>query len=109
MRHLIKNFLPFLQLSVLNTAGWEDTVIWNPYGNEGMGYNKFVCVESVKVRHDFFFSMSHVIDWPTSTRSFSLNFSSTQSRLMVALPGRARWLSSLSHSKQSLDTSNILN
>jgi glucose-6-phosphate 1-epimerase len=35
-------------LSVLNTAGWEDTVLWNPYGNEGMGYNNFVCVESVK-------------------------------------------------------------
>jgi len=35
-------------LSVLNTAGWEDTVIWSPYGNEGMGYNNFVCVESVK-------------------------------------------------------------
>lgn len=35
-------------LSVLNTAGYEDTVLWNPYGNEGMGYNNFVCVESVK-------------------------------------------------------------
>jgi glucose-6-phosphate 1-epimerase len=35
-------------LSVVNGAGWEDTVIWNPYGNEGMGYNGFVCVESVK-------------------------------------------------------------
>ena len=37
-------------LAVLNTAGWEDTVVWNPYGDEGMGYNNFVCVESVKVR-----------------------------------------------------------
>lgn len=35
-------------LSVLNTAGWEDTVVWNPYGSESMGYNNFVCVESVK-------------------------------------------------------------
>ena len=35
-------------LAVLNTAGWEDTVVWNPYGDEGMGYNNFVCVESVK-------------------------------------------------------------
>eukprot|EP00566_Odontella_aurita_P014862 CAMPEP_0113552134 /NCGR_PEP_ID=MMETSP0015_2-20120614/14901_1 /TAXON_ID=2838 /ORGANISM="Odontella" /LENGTH=343 /DNA_ID=CAMNT_0000453083 /DNA_START=124 /DNA_END=1155 /DNA_ORIENTATION=+ /assembly_acc=CAM_ASM_000160 len=35
-------------LSILNTAGWEDTVLWNPYGDEGMGYNNFVCVESVK-------------------------------------------------------------
>jgi hypothetical protein len=25
-------------------------VLWSPYGNEGMGYNNFVCVESVKVR-----------------------------------------------------------
>ena len=39
-----------MQLTVDNTAGWEDTVLWNPYGNEGMGYNNFVCVESVKVR-----------------------------------------------------------
>lgn len=36
------------KLAVLNNAGWEDTVVWNPYGNEGMGYNNFVCVESVK-------------------------------------------------------------
>jgi len=35
-------------LAVLNQAGWEDTVLWNPYGDEGMGYNNFVCVESVK-------------------------------------------------------------
>jgi len=36
------------KLNVLNTAGWEDTVVWNPYGDEGMGFNEFVCVESVK-------------------------------------------------------------
>ena len=35
-------------LNVVNEAGWEDTVVWNPYGDEGMGYNNFVCVESVK-------------------------------------------------------------
>lgn len=35
-------------LNVVNEAGWEDTVIWSPYGNEGMGFNEFVCVESVK-------------------------------------------------------------
>jgi glucose-6-phosphate 1-epimerase len=35
-------------LAVMNTAGWEDTVLWSPFGNEGMGYNNFVCVESVK-------------------------------------------------------------
>ena len=37
-------------LTVSNTAGYEDTVLWNPYGDEGMGYDNFVCVESVKVR-----------------------------------------------------------
>jgi glucose-6-phosphate 1-epimerase len=36
------------KLNVLNTAGYEDTVVWNPYGDEGMGFNQFVCVESVK-------------------------------------------------------------
>jgi len=35
-------------LTVSNTAGYEDTVLWSPYGDEGMGYNNFVCVESVK-------------------------------------------------------------
>lgn len=35
-------------LNVVNEAGWEDTVLWNPYGDEGMGYDNFVCVESVK-------------------------------------------------------------
>ena len=39
------------QLAVLNTAGWEDTVLWSPYGDEGMGFDNFVCVESVKVSH----------------------------------------------------------
>lgn len=36
-------------LSVLNTAGWTDTVLWNPYGSESMGFNNFVCVESAKI------------------------------------------------------------
>ena len=36
-----------MDLKILNRAGWKDTVIWNPYGNEGMGYDTFVCVESV--------------------------------------------------------------
>jgi len=33
---------------VINSAGWEDTVLWNPFGSESMGYDNFVCVESVK-------------------------------------------------------------
>jgi len=35
-------------LSVVNSAGYEDTILWSPYGDEGMGYNNFVCVESAK-------------------------------------------------------------
>lgn len=35
-------------LAVVNSAGWADTVLWSPYGDEGMGFNSFVCVESVK-------------------------------------------------------------
>eukprot|EP00980_Cylindrotheca_fusiformis_P027544 scaffold21033_cov168-Cylindrotheca_fusiformis.AAC.1 len=36
------------KLKISNQAGWEDTVLWNPYGDENMGFDKFVCVESVK-------------------------------------------------------------
>jgi len=35
-------------LNIVNEAGWEDTVLWNPFGSEDMGFNNFVCVESVK-------------------------------------------------------------
>lgn len=35
------------QLNIVNKSGWKDTVLWNPYGNTGMGYDNFVCVESV--------------------------------------------------------------
>jgi len=35
------------KLNVVNKAGWKDTVLWNPYGDQGMGYRTFVCVESV--------------------------------------------------------------
>jgi len=36
------------KLTISNLMGWEDTVLWNPYGDEGMGFNEFVCVESAK-------------------------------------------------------------
>mmetsp|Transcript_13777 Transcript_13777/g.47685 ORF Transcript_13777/g.47685 Transcript_13777/m.47685 type:complete len:324 (-) Transcript_13777:104-1075(-) len=39
---------PEQSVTIRNLAGWEDTVLWNPYGNEGMGYKNFACVESVK-------------------------------------------------------------
>merc|ERR1712032_14826 len=35
-------------LSISNKLGWSDTVVWNPYGDEGMGYDSFVCVESAQ-------------------------------------------------------------
>lgn len=34
-------------LTIDNKAGWKDTVLWSPYGDEGMGYKNFLCVESV--------------------------------------------------------------
>lgn len=34
------------QLGVVNGGGWKDTVLWSPWGNEGMGYKNFMCVES---------------------------------------------------------------
>jgi glucose-6-phosphate 1-epimerase len=35
-------------LRISNVLGWSDTVVWNPYGDEDMGYDKFVCVESAQ-------------------------------------------------------------
>jgi len=39
---------PEQSVTIDNLKGWEDTVLWSPYGNEGMGYKNFACVESVK-------------------------------------------------------------
>jgi len=35
------------QLKIHNRIGYKDTVIWNPYGNTAMGYDTFLCVESL--------------------------------------------------------------
>ena len=35
-------------LTISNQLGWSDTVLWNPFGNDGMGYDSFVCVESAQ-------------------------------------------------------------
>ena len=32
----------------IKSAGWADTVVWNPFGDEGMGFDSFVCVECAK-------------------------------------------------------------
>lgn len=37
-------------LKIVNSGGWKDTVMWSPWGNEGMGYKNFMCVESVAFR-----------------------------------------------------------
>ncbi len=29
---------------------WKDIVIWNPYGDEKMGYKNFVCIENAVVK-----------------------------------------------------------
>lgn len=33
--------------TTLEAKGYADRVIWSPYGNEAMGYDKFICVEPV--------------------------------------------------------------
>jgi len=33
-------------LEIVNDGGWKDVVVWNPYGDAGMGYEGFVCCES---------------------------------------------------------------
>lgn len=35
-------------LTISSQLGWSDTVLWNPYGSEAMGYDSFVCVESAQ-------------------------------------------------------------
>ena len=35
-------------VTIRNQLGWEDTVVWSPFGDENMGYDSFVCVESAK-------------------------------------------------------------
>lgn len=34
--------------TTMTRTGYSDTVIWSPYGNEEMGYDKFICVEPVQ-------------------------------------------------------------
>lgn len=34
-------------ITTVESKGFNDWVIWNPYGTEAMGYDKFVCVEPV--------------------------------------------------------------
>jgi D-hexose-6-phosphate mutarotase len=34
-------------ITTIESKGFNDWAIWNPYGNQDMGYDKFVCVEPV--------------------------------------------------------------
>lgn len=34
------------ELMLDNGGGWKDVVVWSPYGDKGMGYEGFCCVES---------------------------------------------------------------
>eukprot|EP00971_Amphidinium_carterae_P185859 3689900-Amphidinium_carterae.2 len=36
-------------LEIVSRGGWRDVVFWSPYGDENMGYDKFVCVESAQI------------------------------------------------------------
>jgi glucose-6-phosphate 1-epimerase len=47
---LMDEVKPEESVTIMNLMGWEDTVLWSPYGNEGMGYKNFACVESVKAQ-----------------------------------------------------------
>ena len=33
----------------VTSKGYSDIVVWNPFGNAEMGYDKFVCVEPVQL------------------------------------------------------------
>jgi len=35
-------------MTISSSVGWSDTVLWNPYGDEGMGFDGFVCIESAQ-------------------------------------------------------------
>jgi len=35
------------KLTIANSAGFKDTVLWSPYGDDAMGFKNFLCVESV--------------------------------------------------------------
>jgi glucose-6-phosphate 1-epimerase len=84
------------QLTVSNTAGYEDTVLWNPYGNEGMGYNNFVCVESVKVSLRRIVNMTYFCPHHHPTIHFCSSYSSpislTLSLLKEVEHGPETWL-----------------
>lgn len=36
-------------LSIVSGGGWRDVVIWNPFGNQAMGADGFICVESAEL------------------------------------------------------------
>lgn len=36
------------KLLVQSSKGWSDTVVWNPFGDEAMGADGFVCVEAAQ-------------------------------------------------------------
>eukprot|EP00448_Togula_jolla_P006447 CAMPEP_0170599500 /NCGR_PEP_ID=MMETSP0224-20130122/16829_1 /TAXON_ID=285029 /ORGANISM="Togula jolla, Strain CCCM 725" /LENGTH=390 /DNA_ID=CAMNT_0010924153 /DNA_START=27 /DNA_END=1199 /DNA_ORIENTATION=+ len=37
------------ELEIVSGGGWRDVVVWNPYGDKGMGADNFVCVESAEL------------------------------------------------------------
>eukprot|EP00442_Polarella_glacialis_P036618 CAMPEP_0115122538 /NCGR_PEP_ID=MMETSP0227-20121206/46897_1 /TAXON_ID=89957 /ORGANISM="Polarella glacialis, Strain CCMP 1383" /LENGTH=383 /DNA_ID=CAMNT_0002524519 /DNA_START=64 /DNA_END=1211 /DNA_ORIENTATION=+ len=36
-------------LGIISGGGWKDVVIWSPYGDEAMGADGFVCIESAEL------------------------------------------------------------
>lgn len=37
------------ELEIVSGGGWRDVVVWNPYGDQKMGYSGFVCIESAEL------------------------------------------------------------
>jgi len=37
-------------LDIVSGGGWKDVVVWNPHGNDTLGYKSFLCVESVATK-----------------------------------------------------------
>lgn len=35
-----------VRTTIVHSRGFADYILWNPFGNEGMGFDSFVCVES---------------------------------------------------------------
>jgi len=52
------------KITISNSGGWADTVLWNPFGEESMGFKNFVCVESAMLANK---ELSAGEEWSATT------------------------------------------